>query len=108
MIPLLLQAPEEAGRAFLVVGSIAALVRRGPVAPSKYCNSKIAEMRVVEHVAEQFGERSLFAAVVHLGAVATEMAFGASSDEDFKRCMASLSNLPSLHVLTWTRVLTRG
>ncbi|KAH6985393.1 hypothetical protein EDB80DRAFT_872952 [Ilyonectria destructans] len=85
MVPLLLKAPEDAGRAFLVVGTVAALIRRGSIAPSKYCISKLAQMRITEHVAEQFGSRGLFSAVVHPGAVATEMALDASPDDNFKQ-----------------------
>ncbi|RSL71740.1 hypothetical protein CEP53_001359 [Fusarium sp. AF-6] len=85
MVPLLLKAPEEVGRAFLAVGTVTALIRRGPIAPSKYCISKPTQMRIVEHVAEQFGSRGLFAAVVNPGAVATEMALNAAPDDEFKQ-----------------------
>lgn len=59
-IPLLLSS-ENGAKAFLAVGSIAACIRRGIIANSKYCISKMAQARIVEHIAEQFGDEGLLA-----------------------------------------------
>jgi NAD(P)-dependent dehydrogenase (short-subunit alcohol dehydrogenase family) len=59
-IPLLLSS-ENGAKAFLAVGSIAACIRRGIIANSKYCISKMAQARIVEHVAEQFGDDGILA-----------------------------------------------
>jgi len=58
----------------LAVGSIAAGIRRGVIANSKYCISKMAQVRIIEHIAEQFGEQGLLSIAVHPGAVGTKMA----------------------------------
>ncbi|KAK8235051.1 putative short-chain dehydrogenases/reductase [Phyllosticta capitalensis] len=72
--------------AFIAVGSFASLITTGIIANSKYCISKFAQIRVVEHLAEQFGrgeveepgnegpKRRLLAVSVHPGAVNTQMA----------------------------------
>lgn len=82
-VPLLLRG--GARGAFCVVGSIAGCIRRGIIANSKYCISKMAQVRIVEHVAEQFGGKGLLAVAVHPGAVETTMAME-SAPEEFKKC----------------------
>ncbi|EOD53135.1 putative short-chain dehydrogenases protein [Neofusicoccum parvum UCRNP2] len=99
LVPLLLGAPEGAGRAFVVVGSIASCIRTGAIANSKYCVSKMAQVRIVEHVAEQFGARGLLAVAVHPGAVETEMAME-SAPEEFKKYLVDDPELCG-HFLVW-------
>lgn len=82
-VPLLLRGGAQG--AFCVVGSIAGCIRRGIIANSKYCISKMAQVRIVEHVAEQFGGKGLLAVAVHPGAVETTMAME-STPEEFKKC----------------------
>ncbi|EKG11411.1 Short-chain dehydrogenase/reductase SDR [Macrophomina phaseolina MS6] len=96
LAPLLL---EGAGRAFLAVGSIAACMRPGVAASSKDCISKMAQVRIVEHVAAQFGARGLLSVAVHPGAVEAEMAVEAAP-EAFKK---NLVDDPELcgHFLVW-------
>lgn len=99
LVPLLLSAPAGAGRAFLVVGSIAGCIRTGVIANSKYCISKMAQVRIVEHVAEQFGARGVLALAVHPGAVETEMA-AETAPEEFKKYLVDDPELCG-HFLVW-------
>lgn len=71
-LPLL----RESGGAqtFIVVNSFAALVTSGHIANTAYCVSKLAQARLVEYIAEQYGKEGLLAIAVHPGAVLTEMA----------------------------------
>ncbi|KAF2435445.1 NAD(P)-binding protein [Tothia fuscella] len=46
-----------------------------------YCISKMAQARIIEHIAEQFGDDGLLSVAVHPGAVETEMA--ESAPEEF-------------------------
>ncbi|KAK8044065.1 hypothetical protein PG993_004089 [Apiospora rasikravindrae] len=82
-VPLLLSSPEGSARAFVVVGSIAGAITKGNIANSKYCISKMAQTRIVEHLGCQYGEKGLFTAAVHPGAVMTETA-ARSAPEEFK------------------------
>jgi NAD(P)-dependent dehydrogenase (short-subunit alcohol dehydrogenase family) len=82
-IPALLSSPNGA-KAFIAVGSIASCIRRGIIANSKYCISKLAQARIIEHIAEQFGQEGLLSIAVHPGAVATKMADSAPAE--FKKC----------------------
>jgi len=76
-VPLLLLGSKEDGpRAFIVVGSIAGCIRRGTIANTGYTVSKMAQIRLVEYLAEQHSEHGLFSVVVHPGAVKTKMAEG--------------------------------
>jgi NAD(P)-dependent dehydrogenase (short-subunit alcohol dehydrogenase family) len=87
-IPMLLSSPNGA-KAFIAVGSIASCIRRGIIANSKYCISKLAQTRIIEHIAEQFGEDGLLSVAVHPGAVGTKMA--ESAPEEFKKCKSTTS-----------------
>lgn len=86
-IPLLLRSETKA---FLVVGSIAASITKGLIANTKYCVSKLAQARIVECVAEQFGSEGLLAVSVHPGAVGSENAL-ATAPREFIKCMSTLS-----------------
>ncbi|KAK6854988.1 NAD(P)-binding protein [Apiospora arundinis] len=86
-VPMLLASPAPSdAKSFIVVGSIAGAITKGAIANSKYCISKMAQTRIVEHLACQFGgeeEGGLFAVAVHPGAVLTETA-AQSAPEEFK------------------------
>ncbi|KAI1208443.1 uncharacterized protein F4807DRAFT_152188 [Annulohypoxylon truncatum] len=66
--------------AFIVVSAMAALITRGPIANTGYCVSKMAQLRLVEMVAEQYGKEGVLAVAVHPGAVLTEMAMQAPEE----------------------------
>ena len=82
-IPLLLASPQGA-KAFIAVSSMAAHMTNGPVANHGYCVSKMAQMRLVEFMAEQYGGKGLFAVAVHPGGVKTGFAKGIP--EGFEKC----------------------
>ncbi|KAK3707835.1 hypothetical protein LTR37_011837 [Vermiconidia calcicola] len=73
LIPLLLETKAGA-RAFIAVGSLAALIIRGGIANTQYCVSKAAQLKLMEHIHEQYSTSGLFSASIHPGAVASEMA----------------------------------
>lgn len=77
LLPLLLSTEgvnEERKKYFIAVGSIASFIVRGPIANTQYCVSKLAQMKLVEHIHEQYHERGVLALSVHPGAVASENA----------------------------------
>lgn len=61
-------------KTFIVVNSLASLITSGHIANTAYCVSKLAQARLVEYVAEQYGHEGVLAVAVHPGAVLTEMA----------------------------------
>ncbi|KAK3054623.1 hypothetical protein LTR09_004352 [Extremus antarcticus] len=73
LVPLLL-ATSGGGKAFIVVSSLASVLVRGPIANTQYCVSKLAQLKLMEHVHEQYSAQGLKAFSVHPGAVETEMA----------------------------------
>ncbi|KAI0076874.1 NAD(P)-binding protein [Panus rudis PR-1116 ss-1] len=76
-VPILLASPEGSAKAFLAVGTLATLLRRGTAVNPKYAISKMAQARIVEYLSEQFGEEGLLSVALHPGAVQTDMAQGA-------------------------------
>ncbi|KAI0076865.1 NAD(P)-binding protein [Panus rudis PR-1116 ss-1] len=79
-VPILLASPEGSAKSFLAVGSLATTITRGIGANPKYATSKIAQARILEHLAEQFGEEGLLAVTIHPGGVQTDMSKGASAE----------------------------
>ncbi|KAK7557660.1 putative short-chain dehydrogenases/reductase [Phyllosticta citricarpa] len=81
---------------FIAVGSFASCITSGIIANSKYCISKMAQARIVEHLAEQFGSdgarRGMLAVAVHPGAVDTQMARD-SCPEDFYKYLTDSPDL---------------
>lgn len=69
----LLLKSENGAKAFIAINSLAALLIRGPIANSKYAISKLAQVRLMEHLHEQKGGEGLNAFALHPGAVQTEM-----------------------------------
>jgi NAD(P)-dependent dehydrogenase (short-subunit alcohol dehydrogenase family) len=66
-------------RLFLVIGSLAGCIRRGIIANTGYTISKMAQIRLVEYLSEQYGkheEGNLLSVAIHPGAVDTDMAKG--------------------------------
>ncbi len=83
-VPLLLSSPGGA-KAFIAVGSVAGCLRRGIIANTGYTVSKMAQIRLVEYLHEQYGEDGLISVAVHPGAVMTRMAKG-NTPEEFLPC----------------------
>ncbi|EME82575.1 uncharacterized protein MYCFIDRAFT_33889 [Pseudocercospora fijiensis CIRAD86] len=73
LIPILLST-RDGGKAFIGVSSFAAFLVRGPIANTQYCVSKTAQLKLLEHVHEQYHEEGLSCYAVHPGAVLTESA----------------------------------
>lgn len=96
-VPLLLSSPGGSAKSFLCIGSFAAGIINGPIANTGYCLSKFAQSRFIEYLGEQFGEKGLFASVIHPGAVLTPMAEG-NTPEVFLPCKSSVPAFP-LNVL---------
>lgn len=86
-VPLLLGS-ENGLKGFIAIGSVAGCLRRGPIANTGYTVSKMAQIRLVEYLHEQFGEQGLFSLAVHPGAVMTRMAEG-NTPEEFLPCQYS-------------------
>lgn len=73
LIPLLL-GTDDGAKAFIGVSSLAALIVNGPIANAQYCASKTAQLKLLEHIHEQYHEEGLKAFAIHPGAVLSEMA----------------------------------
>ncbi|KAJ4299996.1 hypothetical protein N0V90_005244 [Kalmusia sp. IMI 367209] len=101
-IPLLLGSPAGSAKVFAVVGTVGACIRRGIIANSKYCISKMAQVRIVEHVAEQFGDEGVLAVAVHPGAVDSEMA-RETAPEEFKKYLVDDPELCGAFLVWLTR-----
>jgi NAD(P)-dependent dehydrogenase (short-subunit alcohol dehydrogenase family) len=76
LVPLLLETKNGAN-AFIAVNSLASLILRGGIANAQYCVSKLAQLRLMEHLHEQHFRQGLRSFSIHPGAVASEMAEGA-------------------------------
>ena len=73
LIPLLLETKNGA-KAFIAVSSLASLIIRGDIANTQYCVSKAAQLKLMEHVHEQYADEGLSSFAIHPGSVASEMA----------------------------------
>jgi NAD(P)-dependent dehydrogenase (short-subunit alcohol dehydrogenase family) len=73
LIPLLLES-ENGAKVFIAVSSFASLLIRGVIANTQYCVSKAAQLKLMEHVHEQYVDEGLCSFSIHPGAVASEMA----------------------------------
>jgi NAD(P)-dependent dehydrogenase (short-subunit alcohol dehydrogenase family) len=81
----LLRKSNGGAKTFITVNSFAAMITSGHIANTAYCVSKFAQARLVEFLAEQFGEEGVLAIAVHPGAVNTEMA-DSTTPESFRPC----------------------
>ncbi|KAJ4358911.1 hypothetical protein N0V95_002617 [Ascochyta clinopodiicola] len=71
-IPLLRES--DGAKMFIAVNSLATLITSGHIANTAYCVSKLAQARLMEYIAEQYGKEGVLSIAVHPGAVLTEMA----------------------------------
>jgi NAD(P)-dependent dehydrogenase (short-subunit alcohol dehydrogenase family) len=98
LIPILL-GTKDGAKNFITVSSFAALIVRGPIANAQYCVSKLAQLKLMEHIHEQYRHEGLLSWSVHPGAVNSEMAAETTPDV-FK---SYLTDSPELcgGVCTW-------
>ena len=91
-IPLLLNSKDGA-KHFIAIGSIALAMVSGPMANAQYNVTKAAQLKLVEHIHEQFAEKGLLALCVHPGAVLTEMAKSTKGAEEIIKSNSGLNKL---------------
>lgn len=91
LIPLLLETKDGA-KAFIGVSSLASLIVRGPIANSQYCVSKMAQLKLLEHIHEEYQDQGLASFAVHPGAVMSEMA-DESAPEGFRKFLTDSPDL---------------
>ncbi|KAF1847365.1 NAD(P)-binding protein [Cucurbitaria berberidis CBS 394.84] len=91
-VPLLL-AKDKGAKMFAVVGSMASLLVRGPIANAQYCVSKTAQLRLAELLHEEFHvAHGLRVFCAHPGAVASEQS-NAKSPDEFKSYLTDSAEL---------------
>ena len=71
MIPIML-ASDQGAKALIAISGTGAWVTDGPVAHTAHCVSKLAQVRLVEHMANDFAEEGLLVVAVHPGCVWTD------------------------------------
>ena len=76
LVPLLLEN-ENGARSFIAISGTGAWVVDGPVAHAAHCVSKLAQARLVEHMANDFQKEGLLCAAVHPGFVPTDTSLSA-------------------------------
>jgi NAD(P)-dependent dehydrogenase (short-subunit alcohol dehydrogenase family) len=101
LIPILLSTPKGA-KSFIGVSSFAALIVRGPIANSQYCVSKMAQLKLLEHIHEEFHSEGLASYAIHPGAVMSEMA-DESAPEEFRKFLTDSSELCGAYCVWLTK-----
>ena len=71
LLPIVLES-ESGAKAFVAISGTGAWVTNGPVAHTAHCVSKLAQARLVEHMANDFQEEGLLVVAVHPGCVWTD------------------------------------
>ena len=83
LLPIVL-ASEGGAKALVAISGTGAWVTSGPVAHAAHCVSKLAQARLVEHMANDFAEERLLVVAVHPGCVWTDTS--RSAPEFFHQC----------------------
>ena len=71
IIPILLDS-DAGAKALIAISGTGAWVTDGPVAHAAHCVSKLAQVRLVEHMANDFEKEGLLVVAVHPGCVLTD------------------------------------
>lgn len=100
LVPILL-ASEGGAKALIAISGTGAWVTGGPVAHAAHCVSKLAQARLVEHMANDFKEEGVLVVAVHPGCVWTDTSKAAP--EMFHPCKLFLDRST---LRFWTRMLT--
>ena len=82
LLPLLLASGDSA-KSFIAVSSLGAWMVKGEVAHTAACVSKLAQLRLVQMISEEFREQGILATAVHPGFVLTDMS--AVVDEEWRK-----------------------
>lgn len=93
LIPIML-ASEGGARALIAISGTGAWVTGGPIAHAAHCVSKLAQVRLVEHMAANFEEEGLLVVAVHPGCVWTDTS--KMAPEMFYQC--KLNSILSLYI----------
>ncbi|MCJ1296594.1 hypothetical protein MMC34_008160 [Xylographa carneopallida] len=76
LVPLLLSS-EGGARSFVAISGTGAWVVDGPVAHAAHCTGKLAQARLIEHMANNFRQEGLLAVAVHPGCTPTDTSLSA-------------------------------
>ncbi|KAM0704517.1 hypothetical protein Q7P35_008751 [Cladosporium inversicolor] len=90
LLPLLL-GTQGGAKNFITVSSFAALIIRGPFVNAQYCVSKLAQLKLMEHIHEQYHDEGLLSWSVHPGSVDSELT--AVTPEPFKAYLTDSQEL---------------
>lgn len=101
LIPHLLATPNGA-KAFIGVSTLAALIVRGPIANAQYCVSKMAQLKLLEHIHEEFVDKGLASFAIHPGAVMSEMA-DETAPEEFRKFLTDSPDLCGAYCVWLTK-----
>ncbi len=88
-IPILL-ASKTGAKALIAISGTGAWLVDGPVAHAAHCVSKLAQVRLVEHMGNSFREEGLLAVAVHPGCVWTDTS--KLAPDLFHQCESSIWN----------------
>lgn len=83
LIPLLLES-ENGAKVLIAVSSFASLIIRGTIANSQYCLSKAAQLKLMEHIHEQYIDQGLSSFSIHPGAVADSESAEETTPDSFR------------------------
>ncbi|KAI9787988.1 MAG: putative secondary metabolism biosynthetic enzyme [Peltula sp. TS41687] len=89
-VPLLL-AKESGAKAVIAISGTGAWVVDGPVKHTAHCVSKLAQARLMEHMAYEYREEGLLAVAVHPGCVVTDTSL--SSPAEFHQYLTDAPDL---------------
>ncbi|KAI9685129.1 MAG: hypothetical protein M1822_004716 [Bathelium mastoideum] len=73
LVPLLLRS-EHGAKAFVSISAMAGAIYGGIIGNPAYCISKMAQIRLIEFMDQEFASQGLLSVAVHPGAVKTKMA----------------------------------
>lgn len=96
-------SPAPLKKSFITISSFAAFLLRGPIANTQYCISKLAQLKLLEHIHEQYHPAAINAFALHPGAVESEMA-DETCPQDFRPFLTDSPHLCGA-MCVW---LTRG
>lgn len=100
LIPIML-ASQRGAKALIAISGTGAWVTGGPVAHAAHCVSKLAQVRLVEHMAGNFEEDGLLVVAVHPGCVWTDTS--KMAPEMFYQCKSNSAMSSDIDLQTLLR-----